>query len=112
MNINTMAKLIDAKILYATNENIDFNMGLASDLVSDISIFDDCKAFLVTGLIDVAVINAAEIMNIKCIIFSRGKMVDNSLIRIAEKKGISVMGSCYGTFKICGILYQNGIKTK
>ncbi len=110
MKINEIVDLVCASKLNDINNDIDFKLAIASDTVADVTAFDNNDVILVTGKADISIIKAAELMNIDCIILSRGKVADVSVIDIATNKGISLLRSKYGTFTICGLLYENGIR--
>ena len=64
-----------------------------SDMMSDVLAFVKDQAVLLTGLVNPQVIRTAEMMDIVCIVFVRGKMPDPSMIGLAEERGIALL-SC------------------
>ena len=44
-----------------------------------------------------------------CIIFVRGKEIDDTVLELAQEKGITVLKTPYRMFTACGLLYTNGL---
>ena len=51
----------------------------------------------------------AEMMDMACIVFVRGKMPDESIIKLAETRGITLIKTRFRMFTACGLLYTNGL---
>lgn len=67
------------------------------------------QSVLLTGLVNPQVVRTAEMMDMACIVFVRGKIPDESIIRLAEQRGITLMKTRYRMFTACGLLYTNGL---
>ena len=80
-----------------------------SDMMSDVLAFIKKDALLLTGLNNLQVIRTAEMLDIVCIIFVRNKIPDQSILALAEEKGIVILCTARGMFPTCGILYSNGL---
>ena len=80
-----------------------------SDMMSDVLAFIKKDALLLTGLNNLQVIRTAEMLDIVCIIFVRNKIPDQSILALAEEKGIVILCTARGMFTTCGILYSNGL---
>ena len=61
------------------------------------------------GLINPQVIRTAEMMDIKVIIFVRGKRPTECMINLASK-GIILMSTKHPMFTACGKLYSEGLR--
>ena len=48
-------------------------------------------------------------MDMACIVFVRGKVPDDSIIRLAEQRDITLIKTRYRMFTACGLLYSNGL---
>lgn len=111
MKFNDIMKLLDAKLLTPdSNLNVDANFVFGCDLMSDVLAFVSGETILLTGLTNIQTIRTAEMMDIKCIIFVRGKVPDNQAINLAKEKGMCLMSTKHIMFTACGILYSNGLK--
>ena len=80
-----------------------------SDMMSDVLAFIKKDALLLTGLNNLQVIRTAEMLDIVCIIFVRNKIPNQSILALAEEKGIVILCTARGMFTTCGILYSNGL---
>lgn len=110
MKIRTIAELLDAKVLCGA-ENIDKEVHSACgcDMMSDVLAFVKEQAVLITGLCNPQVVRTAEMMDMRCIVFVRGKMPPKEVIALAEDAGIVVLSSNERMYVACGKLYENGL---
>lgn len=76
------------------------------DLMSDVLALVSKDTILLTGLANIQAIRTAEMMDIKCIIFVRGKVPNEQMISLANEKGICLMSTEKIMFTACGILYN------
>ncbi|MBQ8177269.1 MAG: hypothetical protein IJ035_09590 [Oscillospiraceae bacterium] len=111
MTVNDIKNMLEAKILCG-EEHIDREVHTAcgSDMMSDVLAFVKDQSVLLTGLCNPQAIRTAEMMDIVCIVFVRGKMPDESMIELAEERGIVIMTTAMRMFPACGILYTNGLR--
>ena len=109
MTIREIMRLLDAEIV-CCSDRIDNEVHLAcgSDLMSDVLAFVKDQAVLITGLLNPQVVRTAEMMDMKCIVFVRGKRPDATIIELAEESGIVVLTTQHRMFSACGILYSEG----
>jgi hypothetical protein len=54
-------------------------------------------------------VRTADMMDMKCRVFVRGKRPDEQILELARKRGISVMVTPLRMFDSCGLLYQGGL---
>ena len=110
MTIREVVKIVDGKVLIGEDrldEPVDTACG--SDLMSDVLAFVKEKAVLITGLINPHVVRTSEMLDITCIVFSRGKMPSEEILEMAEEVGITVISSPLTTYTACGELYVHGL---
>jgi len=109
MTIKNVIDLLDARVL---SESIDLDKQIisicGSDMMSDVLAFIKKDALLLTGLTNPQVIRTAEMMDIVCIAFIRGKTPSPEMLELAEECGIYVIQSDLRMFEACGILYKEG----
>jgi hypothetical protein len=55
-------------------------------------------------------VRTAEMMDMTCIVFVRGKRPDNDIVALAERRNIVVLCTKIELFSACGLLYANGLK--
>lgn len=110
MTINEMKILIDATVLYGDALlNRDASFVFSSDMMSDVLAFAKDQSVLITGLCNPQVVRTAEMLDIVCIIFVRGKCPSEQILALAKEKKIAVLGTKHHMFTTCGILYNNGL---
>lgn len=112
MTITQIARLLDAKI-YCCEEMLEreVHSGVGCDLMSDVLAYVEDQAVLMTGLINPQVVRTAEMMDIICLVFVRGKEPTEAMIELAEERSILLMSTDKGMFAACGILYHAGLKS-
>lgn len=80
-----------------------------SDMMSDVLAFVKDRSILLTGLCNPQVIRTAEMMDIVCVIFVRGKKPDEAIIELAKEKEIPILCTGHRMFSACGMLYAKGL---
>jgi hypothetical protein len=78
--------------------------------MSDVMAFVKEKVVLLTGLVNPQVIRTAELLDIKGIIFVRGKRPALDMIDMAEDANIVLAGTRLPMFLACGRIYEGGLK--
>jgi len=110
MTIREVAEIVEGKILTGGDrmeEPVDTACG--SDLMSDVLAFVKEKTVLITGLINPHVVRTAEMLDITCIVFSRGKIPGDEILEMADEIGITVISSPLTTYTACGEHYIHGL---
>ncbi|MCR5468655.1 MAG: hypothetical protein K6F37_06825 [Lachnospiraceae bacterium] len=111
MVVADIIKLLDAKVI---SQDIDMNHPVktvcGSDMMSDVLAFVKQDAVLLTGLNNLQVLRTAEMMDIVCIVFVRGKTPSPEMIEMADELNIYLLGTQYTMFDTCGILYEAGLR--
>ena len=82
----------------------------SSDMMSDVLAFAEDHSVLVTGLCNPQVIRTAEMLDMACIIFVRGKKPDEQMCRMAGEKDMVILSTAFSMFKTCGLLYEAGLR--
>jgi len=111
MKISTIKEILEAEVL-CCEELVGSHVYSAcgSDMMSDVLAYVKDQAVLLTGLVNPQVIRTAEMMDMKCIVFVRGKKPDESMIELAKENGIPLLRTKREMFTSCGILYENGLR--
>ncbi len=111
MTVNDIKRYLNAEIICGEDlMDTEVHTACGSDMMSDVLAFVKDQAVLLTGLINPQVVRTAEMMDICCIVFVRGKMPDESVIRLAQERDIVLMKTPLRMFSACGILYENGLR--
>ena len=111
MTVRDIQNILRADLL-CEGDHLDAQVHTAcgSDMMSDVLAYVKDQSVLLTGLVNAQVVRTAEMMDMLCIVFIRGKRPDDAIIRLAQQRGIAVMTSPYRMFTACGLLYENGLK--
>ncbi|HJC39957.1 MAG TPA: hypothetical protein H9701_00200 [Candidatus Intestinimonas pullistercoris] len=81
----------------------------ASDFMSDVLAYVKDQGLLLTGMVNPQVVRTAEMMDMKCIVFVRGKAPGPDIVELARERDIVVMRSELRMFIACGLLYSRGL---
>ncbi len=110
MTVGEISALLDARVLLG-QEHMDrvIYSGCGSDLMSDVLAFVKENTALITGLTNLHVIRTAEMVDITCIIFARGKVPDNEMLKKAEELDLVILSTENTAYTACGILYKSGL---
>ncbi len=111
MKISEIKNILNAELICGGDfiENEVFT-ACGSDMMSDVLAFVKEQAVLLSGLVNPQVIRTAEMMDMKCIVFVRGKRPDIEMIDLAEQCDMVLLGTQLEMFTACGLLYKNGLK--
>ena len=113
MTVAEAIKLLEGQ--FFCGEDLSAEMEIVSacgaDLMSDVMAFVKDRVLLMTGLVNPQVIRTAELLDIRCVIFVRGKVPSKEMIEMAEEADIILGGTKLSMFLSCGKLYEAGLKT-
>jgi predicted transcriptional regulator len=111
MTVEGIKEALNARLV--VGENIlcsEVTTACGADMMSEVLSYVKNQAVLLTGLCNSQVIRTAEMMDITCVIFVRGKKPTAEMISLAAKKEIALLETEYTMFSACGILYEKGIR--
>ena len=111
MRLYDVRDILDAKVLWG-EEYLDQEIESAcgSDFMSDVLAFVKNQARLLTGLVNPQVVRTADMMDMVCIVFVRGKEPGTDMVELAQERGIVLMKTPLRMFTACGLLYDNGLR--
>ncbi|HOV25931.1 MAG TPA: DRTGG domain-containing protein [Pseudobacteroides sp.] len=110
MKISEISSVLEAEIITGgQNSDLEIYSACGADLMSDVMAFVKENVVLLTGLINPQVVRTAEMMDIKVIVFVRGKTPTQEIIDLANEKGITILTTKYSMFIASGKLYEAGI---
>ncbi len=111
MKIRQIQSLLNAELLCGEDElDLDVFSACSSDMMSDVLAFVKDQGVLLTGLVNTQVIRTAAMMDMRCIVFVRGKNPGEDVISLGEDAGIVIMSSNMRMYEACGILYTAGLQ--
>ena len=111
MTIADMVHVLHARVLCG-EERIETPVFTAccSDLMSDVLAFVNEKTVLITGLTNPHVLRTADMLDLKCLVFARGKIPTDDILETADEQGMIVMTTKETAFTACGLLYTAGLR--
>lgn len=111
MKLKEIIEIIDAKVLSGEDKlDTEVFSAYGCDLMSDVLAFVDNHSMLLTGLVNPQTVRTAEMMDMKAIVFVRGKEPGEEVIELAKEAGIAVLATENSMYVSCGRLYEAGLK--
>ncbi|MBN2873718.1 MAG: hypothetical protein JXM71_01370 [Spirochaetales bacterium] len=111
MKVRDIVAVLDGTLLVGESLlDLDIDAACGADLMSDVMAFVKENVVLLTGLINPQSIRTADLMDIRVIVFVRGKSPTPVMLAEAEKNGMAVIATSYSMFVSCGRLYEGGIR--
>ncbi len=111
MKVKELTEILEATVIYGEDfTEREVFTACGSDMMSDVLAFVKEQAVLLTGLVNPQVVRTAEMMDMKCIVFVRGKNPDAGMIDLAREREIVLVGTNMEMFTACGKLYEAGLR--
>ncbi len=111
MKLEYLKQLLDAEVITPQSDlNTPVRYIFGCDLMSDVLALVNKDCVLLTGLTNIQSVRTSEMVDLKCIIYVRGKKPDSCAVELANEKGICLMSTKYTLFTSCGILYSKGLR--
>ncbi|NLJ31834.1 MAG: hypothetical protein GX424_09580 [Clostridiales bacterium] len=109
MTVKDVIRILDAEVVSEGDLGAEVKTACGSDMMSDVLAFVKDQSVLLTGLTNPQVVRTAEMMDMRCIIFVRGKDPGADVIALAKQKDMTVLKTNHRMFTACGLLYTNGL---
>ena len=111
MTVKVIAQILDAQWLCGQEEGDRVvHYAFASDMMSDVLAYVQEDTVLLTGLVNSQSVRTAEMLDLPCVVFVRGKNPHQDAILRARELGIAALSTQYTMFESCGKLYTAGMK--
>ena len=110
MKVKDIIDILKCEVLNEGSLEEEVKTACGSDMMSDVLAFVKDQSVLLTGLMNPQVVRTAEMMDMHCIVFVRGKEVNPGVVDLARQKDITVLSTPYRMFTACGLLYSNGLR--
>ena len=111
MKIKDIITILNAQLLTPQADlEQEVHTACGSDMMSDVLAYVKDQSALITGLTNPQVVRTAEMMDMICIIFVRGKHADDTIVNLAAQRNIAILQTPYSMFTACGMLYQHGLR--
>jgi predicted transcriptional regulator len=110
MTLAEVKKILDADVIVG-EDKLDMEVGraFAADLMSDVLAFAKEGSILLTGLTNPLVVRTADTLDLRVIVFVRGKRPAPDAIKLAKEKNIPLLATRYIMFESCGRLFTAGM---
>lgn len=110
MTIREVARILDAKWVCGEEEaDQEISYAFASDMMSDVLAHVGEDTMLLTGLINSQSVRTAEMLDVPCLVFVRGKIPHQDAVQRAKQIGLPVLLTTCSLFEACGRLYSAGM---
>lgn len=111
MTIDDVRRILNATVISGQDHmNTEVHNACGSDMMSDVLAFVKDQSVLLTGLVNTQVVRTADMMDMVCIVFVRGKEPNEEIIELANDRGIVLMKTPLRMFPACGLLYEGGLR--
>ena len=110
MKVKDIVDILKCQVLNEANMEDEVKTACGSDMMSDVLAFVKDQSVLLTGLMNPQVVRTAEMMDMHCIVFVRDKQPDETVLRLAEDRDMTVLQTRYRMFTACGKLYDAGLR--
>ena len=110
MTVRQIAENLEAQVFCGAEKmDLDIQYAFSSDMMSDVLAFVQGSCVLLTGMVNAHVIRTAEMVELECIVFVRGKRPPDDIIEMAQEGGIAVLSTQYTLYTTSGLLYAGGL---
>ena len=111
MTVRQIAEILDAEILCCEElaDSVSIHSACGSDMMSDVLAYVKDQGMLLTGLVNPQVVRTAEMMDMCCVAFVRGKRPDAAIIELTQSKNIIILTTQERMYPACGKLYKAGL---
>ena len=110
MTIREVARILDAKwICCEDGADQEVSYAFASDMMSDVLAHVGEDTMLLTGLINSQSVRTAEMLDVPCLVFVRGKIPHQDAVQRARQIGLPTLITSCSLCEACGRLYTAGM---
>jgi len=111
VKLSQIVQILQADVRCGEEElDLEIPYSVASDMMSDVLVCNDADRILISGLCTMHVVLTAQILDLRAILFVRGKQPTAEMIEAAKENGIAILCTDMGMFNVCGELYKHGMK--
>jgi len=111
MTVKDVVEILNAEIICGEdNLDLEVHSACGSDMMSDVLAYVKDQAVLLSGLVNIQVVRTADMMDIVCIVFVRGKRPDEDMITLAKRKNMVMLTTEERMFTACGRLWEGGLR--
>ena len=110
MRAETIMELLQATVLCGELPTDEIQSACGSDMMSDVLAFSQEGTLLLTGLLNPQVLRTADMLDIRCVVFVRGKQPNADMIHLAEEYDVAILSTKHTLFTAAGKLYERGLR--
>lgn len=112
MKISEVIDILGAKVICGgkLTKEVDVNSAFGADMMSDALAYVDENTLFLTSMVNPHVIRTAEMLDLHCIVFVRGKQIPCEMIEMAEALDLILLSTRKTMFDSCGLLYAKGLR--
>ena len=110
VTIREIAGILDAKWICCEDAaDTEVQYAFASDMMSDVLAHVTEDTMLLTGLINSQSVRTAEMLDVPCLVFVRGKKPHQDAVARAQQIGLPTLITSCSLCEACGRLYAAGM---
>ncbi len=110
MTVREVAGILDAQwVCCEDGADTEVLYAFASDMMSDVLAHVGEDTMLLTGLINSQSVRTAEMLDVPCLVFVRGKIPHQDAVQRAKQIGLPTLLTSCSMFEACGRLYRAGM---
>lgn len=109
MTIREAATVLGATLICGQDMDKPLSSACGADLMSDVLAFAKEGSMLLTGMVNQHVVRTAEMLDVLCICFVRGKKPTEDVCALAKQTGVILICCDMTLYEACGRLYQSGL---
>ena len=108
INIRLICNLEIISYIGGTKYNLIIRMKIQQ--IQALTLTLDCsRVLLITGLCNMQTVRTAEMADVECILFVRGKKITPAMLQVAAENNMILMETCHSMYHAVGELYSNGL---
>ena len=112
MNLRELTALLDCEVVWGHDlldlRNVE--ACFAADLMSDVLAFSEPGALLITGLVSLQSVHAADVADLTGILYVGGKTPAEQVLDLARQRAIPLLMTRKSMFDVCAMLREAGLK--
>ncbi len=112
MKLAELEKILDITVVNMADD-CEFDVAFATDLMSDaLHLIQDNsdKTLLITGLCNAQSVRTADMLDLKTILYVRGKTLQEEDLQLAKSLNLNILSTKLTMYEVCGQLYEKGLK--
>lgn len=114
MKASQIKEILDAQVLCGAEflDAFEVESAFGADMMSDIlAFYVKPTTIVLTGTINQHLLRTAEMLDLRCVLFVRGKNVPEEIVRAAREMDMILMNTDKTLFTSCGLLYEAGLRS-